>query len=301
MLDTHTRPSHEQLDGAFEGARQWSGLLLPASLIVLILALLYRGILRDLGAQWWDDPNYSHGFLVPLFSGFLLWQQRFRLRRLTPRGTMVGLVVLLVGIAELLLGDLGAENFLMRSSLLVIIAGLVLFHLGPSILRVALFPLAFLFFMIPLPATLFYAITFPLQSFAASQAATILEALGIPVLLDGNVIHLSQLSLGVTEACSGIRSLISLLAGASAWAYLAMPGGWTAVLFVAAAVPVTIVANVARVVLTGIIGQRWGVEYASGFFHEFAGWGIYLFAFACLMGIHSLILAVVRLKARSTR
>jgi exosortase len=301
MLEIDTRSSHERLNNAASTGRAWVKRLLPASLIALILALLYWGVLVGLGAQWWDDPNYSHGFLVPFFSAFLVWQQRRQLAAIVPRGTVVGLVVLLAGIAELLVGDLGAENFLMRSSLLVVIAGLVLFHLGSGVLRAVLFPLAFLLFMIPLPATLFYAITFPLQSFAATQAAMVLEALGIPVLLDGNIIHLSQLSLGVTEACSGIRSLISLLAGASAWAYVAMPRGWLAVLFVAAAVPVTIIANVARVVLTGIIGQQWGVEYASGFFHEFAGWGIYVFAFACLAGIHSLMRAATRTRAARGR
>lgn len=301
MPEIHAEASQEQLDRASGRSRQWSGLALPILLIVVVLGLLYRGILRDLAVQWWDDPNYSHGFLVPLFSGFLLWQQRHELRRLTPSGTMLGVAVLVAGILELMLGDLGAENFLMRSSLLVIVSGLILFHLGPQVLRAVAFPLGFMIFMIPLPATLFYAITFPLQSFAASQAATILESIGIPVLLDGNVIHLSQLSLGVTEACSGIRSLISLLAGAAAWAYLAMPRGWIAVLFVAAAIPVTIIANVARVVLTGIIGQQWGVEYASGFFHEFAGWGIYLFAFACLFGIHALVHSTLRMVARRNR
>jgi exosortase len=301
MRETHARIPQEQFDGASERGWEWSGSALPGTLIVVILALLYRSIIRDLALQWWDDPNYSHGFLVPLFSGFLVWHQRAELRALTPRGTVLGLVVLVAGILELLLGDLGAENFLMRSSLLVIIAGLVLFHFGPQILQAVAFPLGFLLFMIPLPATVFYAITFPLQSFAAAQAATILEWIGIPVLLDGNVIHLSQLSLGVTEACSGIRSLISLLAGAAAWAYLALPGGWMAVVFVASAIPVTIIANVARVVLTGIIGQHWGVEYASGFFHEFAGWGIYLFAFGCLFGIHALIRSTVRMASSRAR
>ncbi len=301
MPELHARATQESFDDASERSRAWSGLALPMALIGVLLALLYRGILRELAVQWWDDPNYSHGFLVPLFSGFLLWQQRHQLRSLTPRGTLVGVAILIAGILELVLGDLGAENFLMRSSLLVIIAGLVLFHFGARILQAVAFPLGFLLFMIPLPATVFYAITFPLQSFAASQASTILEWIGIPVLLDGNVIHLSQLSLGVTEACSGIRSLISLLAGAAAWAYLAMPGGWIAVLFVASAIPVTIIANVARVVLTGIIGQQWGVEYASGFFHEFAGWGIYLFAFGCLFGIHALIRSTVRMASSRAR
>ena len=107
-------------------------------------------------------------------------------------------------------------------------ATLVLFHLGTAIFRVVLFPLAFLVFMVPLPAIIFYAITFPLQSLAARQAAWTLDLLGVPVILDGNVIHLSELSLGVTEACSGIRSLVSLLGGAVAWAYLALPGRWMA-------------------------------------------------------------------------
>jgi exosortase len=299
MSEIHARASEESFDPASLRGREWSGLAVPAVVLAVILAVLYRGILRDLALQWWDDPNYSHGFLVPLFSAFLIWQQWDQLRTVPVRGSSLGLIVLGVGVVELLLGDFGAENFLMRSSLLVIIAGLVLFHLGPSMLRALAFPLGYLIFMIPLPATLFYAITFPLQSFAASQAASILEVMGIPALLDGNVIHLSQLSLGVTEACSGIRSLISLLAGAAAWAYLAMPPGWIAVTFVASAVPVTIAANVARVVLTGIIGQEWGMQYASGFFHEFAGWGIYLFAFACLFGVHALIHAARRLLARA--
>jgi exosortase len=299
MPGTATPTSLDQHDQTSATGQAGLRLLVPGSVLVVILALLYRNILRDLVAQWWDDPNYAHGFLVPLFSGFLLWRQRHALCVMAPRGTLVGLTVLLLGIVELLLGDFGAENFLMRSSLLVVLAGVVLFHLGAQIFRAVLFPLAFLLFMIPLPATLFYAITFPLQSLAASQAAAILDWIGVPVLLDGNVIHLSQISLGVTEACSGIRSLISLVAGAVAWAYLLLPGGWTTVLFVAAAVPVTIIANAARVVITGIIGQQFGVEYASGFFHEFAGWGIYLFAFACLFGIHALIESLRRLAARS--
>jgi len=275
---------------------------LQAFAVVLILAALlgavYWKILGALVTQWWDDPNYSHGFLVPLFGLYLVWQQRAALRTLSWRGSLVGIPVILTGIGLLLLGDLGAENFLMRSSLIVIVAGLILFHLGLQVFRALLFPLGFLFFMVPLPGVIFYAVTFPLQRLAAEQAAWILDMLGIPVLLDGNIIHLAQLSLGVTEACSGIRSMISLLAGAMAWAYLLLPGGWSMAVFAAATVPITIFANAARVVLTGLIGQHFGVEYASGFFHEFAGWAIFIFAFACLLGIHTLIRLVRRRSER---
>jgi exosortase len=267
--------------------------------LAILVGALYWKILRALGIQWWDDANYSHGFLVPLFSLYLIWLQRAGLRTLPRTGSISGLPVIVASIGILVLGDLAAENFLMRSSLIGLVAGLILFHLGTAVFRAVLFPLAFLFFMVPLPGVLFYAVTFPLQRLAAEQAAWTLDALGIPVLLDGNIIHLAQISLGVTEACSGIRSLISLFAGAVAWAYLLLPGGWwVRVAFVAATVPITIFANAARVVLTGLIGQQFGVEYASGFFHEFAGLAIYLFAFACLLGLHALVRVVAPRRER---
>jgi exosortase len=278
----------------------WSRVLLVSLGVTVIVAVLYWPIMHELSLQWWDDANYNHGFLIPLFTGFLIWRERRRLAAIRPAGSGLGLPVLLAGIVLLLMGDIGAENFLMRGSLIVILAGLVLLLAGRATLRVLWFPLVYLLFMIPLPSILFYAITFPLQRIAAEQAAWVLDVLGVPVLLDGNIIHLSQISLGVTEACSGIRSLISLLAGATAWAYLMLPAGWLSVLFVAAAVPITILANAARVVATGLIGQWFGVEYASGFFHEFAGWVVYVFAFVCLMGVYALIQAargVVRRRA----
>jgi exosortase len=267
----------------------WTRIGLLACIPGSILAVLYWQILRDMALQWREDANYSHGFLVPLFCAFLVFQRRATIRAMVPRGSLLGLAVVLAGIGELLLGELAAENFLQRSSLIVIVAGLVLFHLGPEIFRAVLFPLAFLLFMVPLPAILLYAVTFPLQSLAAQQAAWILDLAGVPVLLDGNIIHLSQISLGVTEACSGIRSLISLVAGAVAWAYVALPRGWSMIVLAAAAVPITILANTARVVATGLIGQWFGIEYASGFFHTFSGWVVYVFALLCLIGVHSFI------------
>lgn len=267
----------------------WAQVLRATLLVGAIVLAAYWATLQDMARQWWEDPDYTHGFLVPIFSAFLIWQGRHRLRQLTPRGTGFGLAVLLAGMGMMIVGDIGAENFFMRTSLLVVVSGLVLYHLGPQIFGVLRFPLAYLLFMVPLPAIIFYAITFPLQRLAATQAAWALDLLRVPVLLDGNVIHLSQITLGVTEACSGIRSLVSLLAGATAWAYLMLPRGWAAVFFVMSAVPITIIANAGRVVLTGLIGQWFGVEYASGFFHELAGFVIYLFALVCLLAVHGLI------------
>ncbi len=270
-----------------------------ALLFLAILGTLYWAILRDLVWDWWDDANYSHGFLVPLLSAFLVWQRRKEMVALAPRGSWLGLPVLLGGIGALILGQIGAELFLMRSSLILILAGLVLFHGGREIFRVLAFPLAFLFFMVPLPAILFYAITFPLQSLAAQNATWALDLLGVPVLLDGNVIHLSQITLGVTEACSGIRSLISLLALAVAWAHLTLSGVWPGVFLVASAVPITIMANAGRVVSTGLIGQWFGMRYAQGFFHGLSGQVIFLVAFVCLLGVHGLIRLASRIRRRA--
>lgn len=271
------------------GEAGWRDVTLVTTLFVMVLTALYWSIFPSLVSDWWEDANYSHGFLIPCFSGFLVWQQREALKKLPLNGSWLGLPVLLVGIGALILGDIGAEDFLSRSSLIVIIAGLILFHCGTKVFHLLLFPLGFLFFMVPLPAVIFNAVAFPLQTFAAQNAERGLDLLGVPVLRDGNVIHLSDITLGVTEACSGIRSLVSLLALATGWAYTTLPGGWSRLLLVVSAVPITIIANAGRVIATGLIGQTFGHQYAQGFFHSFSGWVIFLVAFVGLLAVHSLL------------
>jgi exosortase len=272
----------------------WLRLGLPVVVIVAILIALYWEVLRVQAQDVWDDPNYSHAFLVPLFSGFLIWRRRARLGALTAEGSWIGLPVLFAGVGALLLGDLAGETFLMRSSLIIVLAGLVLFHLGRSTFQELVFPLLFLLFMVPLPVIVFNALAFPLQNLAAQNAAWTLDLLGVPVLLDGNVIHLSRITLGVSEACSGIRSLVSLLVVAVAWGYLSLPGIGGTVALTASAVPITVLANAGRVVATGLIAQWFGVEYAEGLFHVFSGWIIFLVAFVCLLAVHSMIRRVQR-------
>jgi exosortase len=287
-------------DDLGRGASAWLRVGGAVLLFGALIGALYWSILRDLTLQWWDDPNYSHGFLVPLFSGLLVWQRRRDLAALPVHGSWAGLPVVAAGVGALLLGDIAAELFLMRSSLVIIIAGLILFHLGRGWLRMLAFPLAFLFFMIPLPSTLFYAVAFPLQNLAAQNAVWVLDLLGVPVLQDGNVIQLSQITLGVTEACSGIRSLISLLALAVAWGSLTLSGTWAIAALVSSALPITIAANAGRVVVTGLVGQWLGPRYAQGFFHAFSGWLIFVSALACLLAVHGLIQLARRRRSRGS-
>ena len=268
----------------------WASVRLGGWLLAALLVLLYWPILQKLVTDWWDDPNYSHGFLVPVFSGYLIWQRRAQLAALAPRGSWAaGLPVLLLGLGFLVLGEVGAERFLAAGSLVVVLAGLVLLHLGTGVGRRLAFPLAYLAFAIPIPSIAFYAIAFPLQQLAAVNAAWTLDLLGVPVLLDGNVIHLSQITLGVTEACSGIRSLVSMLALAVAWGALTFGRAWATTLLAASALPITVIANAGRVVATGLIGQYVGIEHATGFFHSLSGWAIFMIAFAGLLGVHALM------------
>ncbi len=277
---------------AIRSRRNWlawpqSGVLVPV--FAGLLAALYWHIGLDLIERVWGDDNYSHALLVPFFSGFLIWQRRAGLRVVSLRGSWLGLPVLLAGVGMLLLGTIAIEDFLMRSSFVVILAGLVLWHLGPEFLRKLAFPLVFLLFAVPLPAIVFYAIAFPLQNLAAQNATWTLNFLGVPALREGNIIQLSHITLGVTEACSGIRSLLSLLCLAVAWGYLTLRSTWGIVALAVVAVPITIVANAGRVVMTGLIGQWFGIQYAQGFFHDFTGFAIFMVALACLLGIHGVI------------
>jgi exosortase len=292
MTEDSVGLSANQGDEIREGlpSRVWVGVF--AGAVVSLLAGLYAPVLLVWLEALWSDPNYSHVYIVPIISGMVIWQRRRTLAALPIRGSSAGLPLLLAGTGALIVGDIGAESFLMRSSLIVVIAGLILFHLGPGMLRALTFPLGFCLFLVPLPAVVFYAMTARLQNIAAETGAWGLDLLGVPVLLDGNVIQLSRVTLGVTEACSGIRSLITLVALGVAWAHLMLPRRWMQIVLVVSVLPITIVANASRVVMTGLVGRWFGVEYAEGFFHFFSGWLVFVLAVLCLLAVHGVLRAV---------
>jgi exosortase len=270
--------------------RIWAGLLTAG--VGMLLVGLYARVLPLWLQDLWDDPNYSHVFIVPIISGFVLWQRRRALAAQPIQGTWRGLPLLLAGVAALILGDIGDETFLMRTSLIVTLVGLVLSHFGSGMFRVVAFPFLFFLFMVPMPAIFFYAITARLQSIAAESGASVLDLLGVPILVDGNVLHLSRITLGVTEACSGIRSLMTLVALGVAWAYLMLPRWWMRVALVLSVLPITILANAGRIVMTALVGRWLGVEYAEGFFHFFSGWLIFVLALLGLLAVHATVRAV---------
>jgi exosortase len=254
-------------------SRSW---VVWCTILLSLLVLLYASVLRLLVAQWWTDPNYGHGFFVPLFSGYILWHQRERWTKSEIEPSNFGLLVMLGAVALLFIGSLGAELFTSRFSLLVLIAGIILFLAGWKMLRAVAFPLAFLIFMIPIPVIIYNQITFPLQLIASRLATVWLEVVGVPVLRDGNVLVLSNFSLEVAEACSGIRSLMSLIALAVAYGHLAEPRRWVRYALVVLMVPSAIVTNAMRIMGAGVLAHKFGPQAAEGFLHQFSGWVVFL-------------------------
>lgn len=278
-----------------------------------VLIFAYATVLAKLGHDWWTDENYSHGLLIPFVIIYILWSQRERLAR-TPRlPSMVwGLTAVLCALLALWAGTAGAELFMQRTSLVLMLAGTVLYFWGFKLLRLLLVPLFLLLLAIPIPAIIFNKVAFPLQLFASRCAVWAMMLFDIPVLRQGNVIELMPLGahetkkLEVVEACSGIRSLTTLLTLAVVFAYFTHPRGgnsgdgdkqhgiasrlksyglWRSALILLSAVPIAIFTNALRVSGTGVLARYYGTRVADGFFHTFSGWVIYVVAFLMLFGV----------------
>ncbi|MBZ5628691.1 MAG: exosortase/archaeosortase family protein [Acidobacteriia bacterium] len=264
------------------GWRRWWQ---PAILAGLI-GFIYYPVLIKLVHDWWNDPDFSHGFFVPLFSAFLIWTQRETLWRIESKPAWSGLAVVAVSLFFFTVGTFANDLFFPRVAIVLLVAGLVILFCGWAQFRAAFFAWAFLFLMIPIPAVLMNQITFPLQLLASRLASAVLPIVGVPVLREGNVIHLPAMPLEVAEACSGIRSLLSLVTLAVIYGYFLDSKTWRRCLLVIAAVPIAVVANALRIVGTGIAVQYWNPDRALGFFHEFSGWVIFIVSLALLLAVH---------------
>jgi exosortase len=287
--------------------------------IAAALAFVYFTVLLKLGRDWWSDENYSHGLLVPFVIGYILWHERKRLAaaQLQPQawlgiaGVGISLIMLWAGVA-------GAELFLQRMSIVVMLTSVATYFWGLRLLSLLAVPMLLFVLSIPIPQIVFNKIAFPLQLFASRCAVSAMQLFDISVLRQGNVIELMPLGahepkrLAVVEACSGIRSLMTLVTLAVVYVYFTGPKArptnfslsptsandsaqdndklksvghslrnyavWRAVILVIAAVPIAILTNAVRVSGTGVLAHYYGTRVADGFFHTFSGWVIYIAA-----------------------
>jgi exosortase len=266
--------------------------VLGATVILAGISLVFWRVFVRLVDAWIVDGNYSHGFLIVPIALYFVWERWGQLTAAPMRPSWFGLVLAGLGLTVLMAGLWGSELFLSRIALLPVTAGIVLFLFGWQHFKILLFPIAFLFLMIPIPALIFNQIAFPLQLLASRLGEWAITMVGIPVLREGNVLVLASTSLEVAEACSGIRSLVSLITLGIVYGYFTDSRTWVRVLIVVSAIPVAIVANGARVAGTGMAAQWIGPEAAEGFFHEFSGWIVFIFAFVMILAIQKLIVRI---------
>lgn len=257
-----------------------------SALIGVLMAAVYYRVLAKLVTDWWQIPDFSHGFLVPIFAAYLVWTKRTALLETKIAPTWSGIALVFLGLAVLLLGVYGAELFLSRISLVILLAGLVLGFGGWQLLKELRFPLLVLLLAIPIPFIVFNEITLPLQTLASKLASALLPLFGVPVLREGNVIELPAMKLEVAEACSGIRSLMSLFTLAVFYGYFLDKSNLRRVLLALASIPIAIAANALRILGTGLCVQYWDPDKALGFFHEFSGWVMFLVSLGCLYIVH---------------
>ncbi len=257
--------------------------------LAALTVVVYFPVLRHLVSVWSSDDDMGHGFFVPLVAGYLVWQRRAPLMAMEWKPAWWGVAVLLLGVAESYVGTLGAEQFLQASSVLVTVVGILLVLGGVELVKELAFPLLLLPFMIPLPALIYNKITFPLQLFASWVAENVLNLIAIPTLRDGNVLRLPNQTLNVAEACSGIRSLLSLTFLSLVYGYFFDRRVWMRVALFVATVPIAILTNAGRVTITGIVGETIDPSLASGFSHELEGFLVFLAAIGMLIALHAIL------------
>jgi exosortase len=264
--------------------------LITIALVVSGLLLAYWPVMAGLVNAWSTDDNYSHGFFIVPLAAYFAWERRAQLQQTVARPSFAGLVLVAVSLMMLVAGTLGAELFLARVSLIGATAGIVLFLGGWPHLRVLIFPLAFLLLMVPLPALIFNQIAFPLQLLASNVGESAISSLDIPILREGNVLILANATLEVAEACSGIRSLVSLFTLGIVFGYFADPRLWVRSFIALSAIPVAILANGLRVASAGVAAHNYGTAGVEGLFHEFSGWVVFVIAFLMMLALQRLVL-----------
>lgn len=261
--------------------------------IAVALGFVYFTVLAKLGSDWWHDENYSHGLLIPFVIAFIMWQERSRFANLSAQpAAWLGAIGVAISTLMLWAGTAGAELFVQRFSLVLMLASVIVYFFGVRLMRFVAVPLFLLLLAIPIPQIIFNKIAFPLQLFASRCAVAAMSFFSIPVLRQGNVIELMPLGatepkkLAVVEACSGIRSLMTLVTLAVIYAYFTTPKLPDAkrfaiarsVILVLSAVPIAILTNAVRVSGTGVLAHYYGTRVADGFFHSFSGWVVYIAA-----------------------
>lgn len=258
-----------------------AGLIKSISLFVLWF-VLFIPVYPSLAYTWLNNSNDSHGMLVPLISAYLVWQKRDELQKTPVSVNGWGIVILCASLILYMLSFAGSVAVVSRAMIVFSLIGLVIFNFGSAIFSLIKFPLFYLFFMIPVPVSIYGIVAFPLQLFATRVSELMLYLVSIPVYREGNMLYFAQTQLEVAEACSGLRSITAFIMLSFLFAYMLRTRYWPKIVIVASAIPLAIVANIIRVTGTGFLAHFYGDAVARGFLHEFSGLAVFAFGFVLL-------------------
>ena len=269
--------------------KEVKGLYVHLLLVGCAFVVLYFQVISELIKDWDTNANFSHGYFIPFISCAMIYSRRAKFVDVKLDPSLWGLLLLVFGLVQYLVASVGLEFFLQRSSMLVVLFGVVLFLGGKSFGNIVAYPICYLLLMIPLPAIIWNSIAFPMQLFASAAAEIVVRLLGITVYREGNILNLAATSLEVVDACSGLRSLTAMLALGLALVYfsklsLAKRGGILLSVF-----PIAILVNVFRLSVTAVMANSFGAEMAQGFLHDFSGWLTFVMGLALLWGVAELL------------
>lgn len=260
-----------------------------AGTVFAALILLYLPFLKKLVLDWGVNEDYSHGYFIPFLCVYFIYSMRRDLEQLSIKPSSWGVLLIILGLAQLLVAKIGSEYFLQRTSLILVLLGVILYLLGWEYLKKLLFPVCYLIFMIPLPAIIWNKIAFPMQLFASSLTEDVVYMIGIPIFREGNILHLPNTTLEVVAACSGLRSLMTMFALSGALAFLSSCVYWKKIIIFLSAAPIAIIANIIRLVGTAVLASHFGPDVADGFLHDFSGLAVFLIGLGMLIGVNMLV------------
>jgi exosortase len=255
--------------------------------LLLAFLALYYPFIQTLVRDWDTNDNYSQGYFIPFVSAFMIWWMREELAAVELKPSNWGIALIALGLLQLFISKVGSEYFLQRISMILVLFGTSLFLFGRRWTRVIWLPLVYLIFMIPLPAIIWNRIAFPMQLFASALTEDVVQLIGIPILREGNVLHLAQTSLEVVDACSGLRSLVNILGLAVGLGFLMNKEAWKRWALFLAAFPIAIVVNIIRLSGTAVLASRYGGDMARGFLHDFSGWLVFVAGIGLLLLVQS--------------